>query len=84
MFGVLATVALGLLAYDLAGAGRTATFAALAALAATGAAAAVFVWPGHDPEAVSHTHDLPPEHPHLHGGDRSHSHAFVMDDVHQS
>jgi MFS family permease len=78
-----------LIAYPLAGwlgagAGITAAFTALAALAATGAGAAAAFWPRYDPEAVPHTHDLPPEHPHLHGGDGTHSHAFVIDDVHQS
>jgi H+ antiporter protein len=78
-----------LIAYPLAGwlgagAGMTAAFAALAALAATGAGAAAVFWPRYDPEAVPHTHDLPLEHPHLDGGDGTHSHAFVIDDVHQS
>ena len=55
-------------------------FAALAFLAATGGVAAAVVRPGHDPETLPHTHDLPPDHPHQHAGSRIHSRAFVIDD----
>ena len=69
-----------LVAYPLAGwlgagAGMTAAFVSLAVLAAIGATAATIAWPRLDLETLSHEHDLPLDHPHLKGGDRSHSHA---------
>lgn len=83
-----------LIAYPLAGrlgaaAGLGTTFIVLAALGATGIAAALMLWPKHDPKDVEHVHrDLPPNHPHLadagpspEGGFRHH-HAFIIDGQH--
>lgn len=83
-----------LLAYPLAGrlgaaAGLGTTFLVLAALGAAGLAAALVLWPRHEPEEVEHIHhDLAPGDPHLTGagaapsGGFRHRHAFVIDDRH--
>jgi predicted MFS family arabinose efflux permease len=66
--------------------GQTAAFAAMAALAAVGTVAALWLWPSADPDTLSHDHaDLAPDHPHMRDahGERSQSHAFVIDDLHQ-
>jgi MFS family permease len=60
----------------------TAAFGAMAALAAVGTAAALWLWPANDPEMVPHTHgNLAPDHAHH----RLHSdggHVFVIDKLH--
>ncbi|SMR71704.1 Predicted arabinose efflux permease, MFS family [Aliiroseovarius halocynthiae] len=62
--------------------GTVPTLLTLAALSATGIAAALQFWPADDPVEVPHTHDnLPLDHPHLQGH-RRHSHALVIDDAH--
>ncbi|MBM1218958.1 MFS transporter [Ponticoccus sp. SC2-23] len=54
----------------------------LAILSASGALAALRLWPREDPETFVHTHDnLPLDHPHL-KGNRRHAHRFVVDDEH--
>lgn len=76
-----------LLAYPLSGWLMTAfglipALVVLASLAASGAIAAIALWPSGDPIEVEHTHDnLPPDHPHLQGH-AHHSHALVIDDAH--
>lgn len=79
-----------LIAYPLVGwlgaqAGQTAALAGMAAMAIVGSLLAVWLWPGHDPEALPHRHDdLPADHPHLreaHSGGLS-VHAYVIDDLH--
>ncbi len=78
-----------LVTYPVAGwlgatAGLTAAFAALAALAVSGAAAARLSWPADDPETIEHEHpDLPPGHPHLaDAAGRRHAHLYTIDDEH--
>jgi len=80
-----------LITYPLAGwlgaqSGTGTAFALLAALTASGLAAAAAVWPRKDPEEITHAHaDLTPDHPHLAGSDgESHTHAYVIDDLHSS
>lgn len=76
-----------LIAYPIAGeigarAGMGSAFLVLAGLAAVGLAAALLLWPRHDPDVVPHRHDsLPPDHPHW----REHAsggHPFVIDELH--
>jgi MFS family permease len=79
-----------LIAYPLAGflgasLNQTAAFAGMAALAMLGTLLAVLLWPTADPEALEHDHaGLPADHPHVESGDGSttHSHPFVIDDLH--
>ena len=80
-----------LLCYPLVGqlgarAGMASAFGVMAIVAAVGTAAALFLWPRHDPDVVPHEHpDLPHDHPHLreaHAGGAS-AHAFVIDNFHQ-
>lgn len=79
-----------LLTYPLSGwlmttLGPVVALTALAAVAAVGLVAASALWPGHDPLALEHRHeDLPPDHPHLHGGVRIHTHDYIIDDNHRS
>lgn len=62
--------------------GALAALWVLAALATCGIIVAMRLWPAGDPEVVEHTHhNLPPDHPHLHGH-RHHSHPLVIDDAH--
>ncbi|MEW2915950.1 MFS transporter [Ruegeria sp. ANG10] len=76
-----------LVAYPLSGWLMTwhGTVEALLALALTGAIGifcALRLWPRDDPETLTHTHgNLPLDHPHLRG-ERTHTHAFVVDDEH--
>jgi MFS family permease len=71
-----------------AGPGLTVAMFVLAGLAALGVAAAVMVWPAHDPDVVEHRHDdLPSGHPHLvdassDGRGHRHAHPFVIDQHH--
>jgi len=63
--------------------GLAATFGVLALLAAGAVFVATRVWPAKDPDELEHSHeDLELDHPHLHGGGRRHSHAFVIDSHH--
>ena len=79
-----------LIAYPLAGwagaaLGLSLTATILALLAALAIGIALAVWPANDPETIEHSHDeLPADHPHLAQAQhsRSHSHAFVIDDLH--
>tara|TARA_R110000782_G_scaffold270455_1_gene371325 strand:- start:31010 stop:32353 length:1344 start_codon:yes stop_codon:yes gene_type:complete len=69
-----------------AGVGQVAAFAAMAAIAAIGTAAAVWLWPRADPDAIFHVHDgLSTDHPHLREAHAAGSgrHAFVIDDLHR-
>ena len=79
----LMTVALGLLAYDIAGAQAGAV---LGVLAAAGVVAAHRFRPAAEPDALPHEHpDLPPDHPHLrtrHG--EAHAHPVVIDALHRA
>lgn len=80
-----------LIAYPLAGqvgarSGQQTAFFALAALAACGVVAAVWLWPVHDPKTIEHEHpDLPENHPHKlqHAMSQSgHAHDYLIDDLH--
>lgn len=78
-----------LIAYPLAGwlITQFGTVTALLVLALTGTAGIILalrLWPADDPVEIEHSHDdLPLDHPHLRGN-RSHSHAFIVDDIHPS
>ena len=84
-----------LIAYPMAGrfgaaAGMEATFLVLAALGSIGLVAAMLQWPRDDAEEVEHTHyRLLTGHAHLGDarpdptGALRHSHAFVIDELHQ-
>ena len=79
-----------LVAYPLAGAlmtvfGAQAALLTLATIALAATIAAARLWLRDDPEHVTHTHpDLPVSHPHLRGGAHgAHSHAYVIDDLHR-
>ncbi len=68
-----------LIAYPLAGwiggtLGLTAAFLVLALVALTSTAAALALWPAHDPGEVEHLHEAL-EHEHLHVHDEHHRHA---------
>jgi hypothetical protein len=68
----LATVALGLLAWQLAAIG-TASLAAVLRL-----------WPADDQTILAHDHpDLPQDHPHLAEHQTPHAHAVVIDEWHR-
>ncbi|PJE30990.1 H+ Antiporter protein [Pseudooceanicola antarcticus] len=55
----------------------------LALLASAGLLAALRLWPAEDPSELRHTHEeLPLDHPHVQG-QRTHSHAYVIDDLHR-
>lgn len=67
-----------------AGAGQAIAFGAMAAIALAGTAGALLLWPGKDPDYLSHDHPgLEADHPHLR---EAHSavggHDFVIDDLH--
>jgi len=80
-----------LITYPLAGwlgreVGISATLGTLGLVTLLGFLLAAWSWPANDPEEIEHVHpDLPPGHPHLreHKMGR-HSHAFTIDDLHQS
>jgi len=68
-----------LIAYPLAGwiggtFGLTAAFTVLALVALTSTAAALALWPAHDPGEVEHLHEAL-EHEHLHAHDEHHQHT---------
>lgn len=78
-----------LLTYPLAGwlgeaAGMPFTAFVLAAVALTGVAGALLMWPVKDPEVLEHDHPgLVPDDPHLADAPRNrHAHLFVIDDLH--
>ncbi|OBK36963.1 MFS transporter [Mycobacterium sp. 1245111.1] len=83
-----------LLTYPIAGwgatlAGFTATWTMLGMIAAAGAITAVLIWPRHDPEALTHTHDVAStDRVHLDdatavdGKLMEHTHPFVIDKDH--
>ncbi|MEJ6781461.1 MFS transporter [Aminobacter sp. Piv2-1] len=81
-----------LITYPLAGwlgvtVGLSATFVAMAAIAAVATAAALLLWPSSDPDVVEHHHhDLADDDPHwAEGGHRlgrRHAHGFVIDALH--
>ncbi len=84
-----------LLTYPIAGwgatlAGFTTTWIVLSVIAAAGAITAVLVWPRHDPEELTHTHDpASTDHRHLghdavevHDGRIAHTHTFTIDQDH--
>jgi len=84
-----------LVTYPMAGwlgatAGLPVTFLAMAAIAAAGLVAALYLWPTHDPVVVEHTHaDLPAGHAHIDqarptGAGYVHAHDFVIDNEHVS
>jgi MFS family permease len=80
-----------LVTYPLAGwlgavAGMPAAFIAMATIAGLGMIAALRLWPVADPVELEHVHhDLPLDHPHLHGTThRKHKHAFVIDTEHRA
>ncbi|MBY0511860.1 MAG: MFS transporter [Rhodospirillaceae bacterium] len=66
--------------------GMSATFGLLAAIAAGALAVAWLVWPRHDPDVVTHTHDgLSPDDPHLRSEpakEGSHAHPYIIDSIH--
>jgi MFS family permease len=83
-----------LITYPIAGwgatlAGFTTTWTALGVIAAVGALIALTIWPRHDPEAITHTHDLDAiDGGHLddatvvEGGRVQHTHTFIIDQDH--
>lgn len=80
-----------LVAYPLAGQvgaqfGQQNALFALAALAACGVVAALWLWPVRDPKTIDHEHpDLPENHPHKlqHATSQSgHAHDYLIDDLH--
>ncbi|WP_316859081.1 MFS transporter [uncultured Cohaesibacter sp.] len=82
-----------LVAYPLAGRfgaqfGLDQTFLVMALLAMLGVIAAMRLWPASDPDEIPHEHkDLPASHPHMQqheGMSHRHSHAFVIDDLHNA
>lgn len=63
--------------------GLPTTFGLLALLAAVAVFVATRVWPADDPDELEHSHEgLEFDHPHLHGGGKRHSHAFIIDSHH--
>jgi predicted MFS family arabinose efflux permease len=78
-----------LIAYPLAGFvsanfGVDSAFFSLCAFSALGCISALVMWPARDLDEVEHRHDdLPADHPHIAGGLASHSHAFVIDELHR-
>ena len=83
-----------LLTYPIAGwgatlVGFTATWTVLGVMAAAGAVTALLIWPRHDPDTLTHTHDLATtDRAHLddataiHDGLMEHTHAFTIDQDH--
>ena len=82
------------LAYPLAGwlgarLGFGIALSALSAMAALGGVVAWRTWPRQDPDVLAHHHDdLSTDHPHWNeyafgGGNRTHTHRFVIDELHQ-
>lgn len=83
-----------LLTYPIAGwgatlAGFTAAWSVLGAIALTGAVIAVSIWPRHDPEVLTHTHDaatIDGEHlidaVAVNGRIVEHAHTFIIDQDH--
>ncbi len=83
-----------LVAYPLAGyagahIGLAAAAFALVGLGTLGLIAALRFWPAGSQSALPHVHDdLPPDHPHLHGAEKTeagyrHTHVFLIDSLHR-
>ena len=78
-----------LLTYPIAGAlmvfgGEVMALVVLGAMTSVAFAAALRLWPAHDPLEIEHDHhDLPLDHPHIRHGHR-HAHAYTIDDLHRS
>lgn len=78
-----------LIAYPLAGyigasSGVGAAFWSLAALSGAGAIATAAIWPAKEDFSVEHSHDdLPTNHPHLAPATDTHSHEYIIDDLHR-
>jgi hypothetical protein len=63
--------------------GLVSTLLVLAAITLSGVLLARTVWPASDDDVVPYRHpDLPSDHPHLHGENAGHAHAFVIEDLH--
>lgn len=63
--------------------GTAPTLLTLAAMALIAAGLAIKLWPVADPVVLRHDHpELSVDHPHLHGEERPHPHAFVIDVLH--
>lgn len=81
-----------LITYPLAGwvgaqVGLTASFIALAGVAAIALVIAIAVWrPSHEQAVMVHIHEhLAADHPHLHSGQgRTHRHEYIIDDLHRA
>ncbi|QTN36384.1 MFS transporter [Cognatishimia activa] len=62
--------------------GSVVALVGLAIIAICGITVALLVWPSGDPSVFQHTHkNLPIDHPHL-KGQRTHSHALIIDEKH--
>ena len=78
-----------LLAYPVAGwsvqaLGLSGTAAMMGSVGFIAAAAGFKVWPTNDPVEIAHAHpELGDDHPHKRG-EREHSHAYTIDDLHRS
>lgn len=83
-----------LMAYPVAGwlgarLGFGAAFSALSLMAMAGGIVAWRAWPRQDPDAITHNHDdLSTDHPHwnehpVSGENRTHTHNFVINELHQ-
>jgi len=67
-----------------AGAGLSVVAMVLAGIGALGLVAVLRIWPGQDASDLPHNHpDLPPDHPHLSEHAATHSHKFIIDDLHR-
>ncbi|WP_452600454.1 MFS transporter [Rhodanobacter aciditrophus] len=77
-----------LIAYPLAGYlgatyGIAVTFQIFAGIALASILLALLVWPKESTAEMEHSHDdLPPEHPHLKDKHKTHTHTYVIDDLH--
>ncbi len=78
-----------LIAYPLAGyvsasAGAPAAFWSLAMLCGFGAIVTAAIWPARENVSVDHSHDdLPADHPHVAPTTGTHSHEYIIDDLHR-
>jgi len=78
-----------LIAYPLAGfisasLGVAVAFWSLAVLAGAGGAATAMIWPAREDVSVEHSHDdLPADHPHVAPTTSTHSHEYIIDDLHR-
>ncbi|GAM99841.1 probable NreB protein [alpha proteobacterium U9-1i] len=78
-----------LIAYPLAGyvsasAGASAAFWSLAMLCGVGAIVTAAIWPAREDVSVEHSHDdLTADHPHMAPTTSTHSHEYIIDDLHR-